>query len=155
MEQLERRVAELQRRLAEHRSEACFAPTTELDCAGVDVLDSMDAPVRGGASTGGIACTIGPDEVHIFLRAPIGDGDDANKSYADAQGGSLENIDRLVGTGDSQPCLSLLVGRDWFILANNEETLRKAERRECVPLPPRAPPAGPTTRPRSRPHRPA
>lgn len=101
----------------------------ELDCATVDLLDSMDAPIRGGASTGGISCLVGPDEVHILLRAPIGDGDDSNKSYADAQGGSLENIDRLVGTGDPQPCLSMLVGRDWFILANNEEILRKAESR--------------------------
>lgn len=99
----------------------------ELGCDRVEPLDPMDAPIRGGASTGGIECLVGPDEVHIFVRAPIGDGDDSDTSYADAQGGSLENIDRLVGTGDPRPCLSLLVGRDWFILANDEELLRSAE----------------------------
>ena len=99
----------------------------ELGCGRVELLDAMDAPIRGGASTGGVSCSVGSNEVHIFLRAPIGDGDDSDESFADAQGGSLENIDRLVGTGDPRPCLSLLVGRDWFILANDEGLLRSAE----------------------------
>ena len=99
----------------------------ELGCGGVRELDHLDGPIRGGAATRGVACAIGPDEAHIFQRAPLGDLD-PSKSYADRQGGSLENIDRLVGTGATAPCLSLLVGRDWFILANDDGILRKVER---------------------------
>lgn len=61
---------------------------------------------------------------------PWGDVDDESKGYAYRQGGSLENIDRLVGTGEvGQPeCQAwMLVAESWFILADEETALADAE----------------------------
>lgn len=92
----------------------------DLDCGDVRELAFENAPISGRAATGGVACSIGDSEVHIFDRAPLGAGDGG------ARGGRLGNIDRLVGTSGTG-CLSLLVGPTWFILANEEQILTGAE----------------------------
>ena len=94
-----------------------------LDCAITLDLDYFNAPIRGGSAVGGVACaTAEGGELHIFDRAPIRDGQGA------AQGGTLSNIDRNVGTSDDDPagCLAVLVGPSWFVVANEDRVLDEA-----------------------------
>lgn len=116
--------------------------STTLDF-GVD--QPMVAPLRGEAASDGVACTLDGTEVHLFVRAPIGDLDDSDESYASAQGGSVENIDRLVGTGEDAGCASwVAIGETWFALASDPDVLSSiadelgGSVREIVPA---APPA--------------
>jgi hypothetical protein len=74
-------------------------------CANVTELDSMIAPIRGTAATRGISCDLDGEIVHIFARAPI----DYPSAVGLRQGGTLDNIRRLLGAGDSSCSLALLV----------------------------------------------
>lgn len=101
-----------------------------LACTEVEEIDYFNAPIRGRAATGGVSCAVGTARLHIFARAPLGDVDDESIAYGYRQGGSLENIDRLVGTGDvgSPECQAwMLVAESWFILADRETALADAE----------------------------
>ena len=100
----------------------------ELDCEGIEEIHQLNAPIRGGAAVRGISCRTGTVGVHIFERAPVGDLDDPDESYASAQGGSFENIDRLLGTGvDDARCRAwALIGDTWFVVASDEALLTDA-----------------------------
>ena len=100
-----------------------------LGCTGVEPYGGYDAIDRGGASMNGITCTAGTVSVQIFERAPLGDGDTSDEPYASAEGGSVENINRLVGGGQVGPpgCLGwLLIGETWFLVADDEAFLERA-----------------------------
>ena len=88
-------------------------------CANVTELDSMIAPIRGKAATRGISCDLDGEVVHIFARAPIDD----LSGMGFRQGGTLDNIRRLLGAGDSSCSLALLVSDDLFIVASSDDVL--------------------------------
>ena len=88
-------------------------------CANVTELDSMIAPIRGKAATRGISCDLDGEVVHIFARAPI----DEPSAVGLRQGGTLDNIRRLLGAGDSSCSLALLVSDDLFIVASSDDVL--------------------------------
>lgn len=112
----------------------------------LEEVDYFNAPIRGAAATRGLRCfTDTGDQLHIFERASLGDGR-TDQPYAYAQGGSLENIDRLIGTGESRPgCVSwTLIGDSWFLLSDNQDTLLAAAEElngEVRPVQPASPPA--------------
>ena len=88
-------------------------------CSNVTALDSMIAPIRGRGATRGISGDLDGEVVHIFARAPIGDP----SAVGFGQGGTLDNIRRLLGSGDSSCSLALLVSNDLFIVASSEDVL--------------------------------
>jgi hypothetical protein len=88
-------------------------------CANITELDSMIAPIRGKAATRGISCDLDGEVVHIFARAPIDDP----SAVGLRQGGTLDNIRRLLGAGDSSCSLALLVSDDLFIVASSDDVL--------------------------------
>jgi hypothetical protein len=89
------------------------------ECANITELDPMIAPIRGKAATRGIRCDIDGEVAHIFARAPIGDP----SASGFEQGGTLDNIHRLLGAGDSTCSLALLVNDDLFIVASSDDVL--------------------------------
>jgi hypothetical protein len=88
-------------------------------CANITDLDPEIAPIRGKAATRGISCDLDDEIVHIFARAPIGD----TSAVGLSQGGTLDNIRRLLGAGDSSCSLALLVTDDLFIVASGNDVL--------------------------------
>jgi hypothetical protein len=88
-------------------------------CANITELDPEIAPIRGKAATRGISCDLDDEIVHIFARAPIGD----TSAVGLSQGGTLDNIRRLLGAGDSSCSLALLVSDDLFIVASGNDVL--------------------------------
>jgi hypothetical protein len=94
-----------------------------LGCASRQPIQELDAPIRGNAATYGFACRVGGAEVHAFERAPIGDLDDSDKSYAITHGGSLENIHRVVGAGIAPACSWLVVDDRWFLLTDDRQLI--------------------------------
>ena len=122
-----------------------FTPTTEagvthnvakeiasdLDCEVVQEIYYEAYPRRGGAAVRGVTCTIGDATVDIFQRSR-------------GEGGSLENIDHVVGTvrEEQDACAWLLVGESWFLVTNTREVAVEAERtlrgvaREILPASP-------------------
>ena len=88
-------------------------------CANITELDSMIAPIRGRAATRGISCDLDGEVLHIFARAPIDDP----SGVGFRQGGTLDNIRRLLGAGDSSCSLALLVSDDLFIVASSDDVL--------------------------------
>jgi hypothetical protein len=88
-------------------------------CANITELDPEIAPIRGRAATRGISCDLDGEVVHIFARAPIGD----TSAVGLRQGGTLDNIRRLLGAGDSSCSLALLVSDDLFIVASSDDVL--------------------------------
>jgi hypothetical protein len=102
---------------------------SDLGCGEVEELNEMIAPIRGGAAVRGVSCRKGTVEVDIFERSPVGDLDQSDETYAEAQAGSLENIDRLFGPGATDdPCRGwMLVGDAWIVVASDEALLKEAE----------------------------
>lgn len=97
-----------------------------LGCVDTQEIGYFNAPIRGAAATKGISCATEDAVVHVFDRAEIGDLDDSDEAYAFAQGGSDENVARLLGTGETGPpgCRSwVLVTEDWFVVSDNEDLL--------------------------------
>src|SRR4029450_6208691 len=88
-------------------------------CTNITELDPEIAPIRGQAATRGISCDLDGEVVHIFARAPIGDP----SAVGPRQGGTLDNIRRLLGAGDSSCSLALLVSDDLFIVASSDDVL--------------------------------
>jgi hypothetical protein len=88
-------------------------------CANITELDAEIAPIRGKAATRGISCDLDGEVVHIFARAPIGD----SSAVGLRPGGTLDNIRRLLGAGDSSCSLALLVSDDLFIVASSDDVL--------------------------------
>lgn len=98
-----------------------------LGCESVeDIFGYEAAPIRGLAATRGVTCVVGDAEVDVFDRAPVGDLDDSDESFASAQGGSDENVSRLLGLGVSDAsCVSWgLVEDEWFVVSDSEQLLR-------------------------------
>lgn len=97
-----------------------------LGCMDTQEISYFNAPIRGAAATEGISCETEDAVVHVFERAEVGDLDDSDEAYAFAQGGSDENVARLLGTGETGPpgCRSwVLVTEDWFVVSDNEDLL--------------------------------
>lgn len=90
-------------------------------CENVSELDSMVAPIRGNAATGGLSCEIDGETVHIFARAPIGD----TSAPGWTQGGTVENIRRLLGADAVDPTceLALLISDDVFVVGSSADQL--------------------------------
>jgi hypothetical protein len=101
------------------------------ECANITELDSMIAPIRGRAATRGISCDLDGEVVHIFARAPI----DEPSGVGLNQGGTLDNIRRLLGAGDASCSLALLVSDDLFIVASSEDVLSDLDVRGEPPIP--------------------
>ena len=99
-----------------------FTPTTEAgvvrniaretaDKIGCEIVQEVAyeaLPIRGGAAVRGVTCTIGDATLDVFERSS-------------GTGGSLENIDKRVGTRPDEQgaCGWLLVGESWFIVTNS------------------------------------
>jgi hypothetical protein len=83
-------------------------------CGDITELDPEIAPIRGGAATGGISCDLEGEVVHIFARAHFDDS-------SGMEGGTLDNIRRLLGTGDASCSLVLLLGDDLFVVASSDD----------------------------------
>ena len=94
-----------------------------VECADIADLDPMIAPIRGQAATRGISCTVAGEVVHAFDRAPP--GDPSAGSYAAQQGGSVENIRRLVGAEQPDPgCdVHLVISDELFLLGGSRDLM--------------------------------
>lgn len=88
-------------------------------CANITELDPQIAPIRGRAATRGISCDLDGEVVHIFARAPIDDP----PGVGSRQGGTLDNIRRLLGAGDASCSLALLVSDNLLIVASSDDVL--------------------------------
>jgi hypothetical protein len=116
----------LRNRYSEAETMSAEAIAVRIGCTVEREIDALEAPIRGGAASRGIACAKGDVEVHVFERAPVGDLDDSDESYASAQGGTLENIDRLLGTHPTTGCAWLAVGGSWFLLSPDRRIAQAA-----------------------------
>ena len=94
-----------------------------VECADIADLDPTIAPIRGQAATRGISCTADGEVVHAFDRAPP--GDPSAGRYAAQQGGSVENIRRLVGAEQPDPgCdVHLLISDELFLLGGSRDLM--------------------------------
>jgi hypothetical protein len=92
-----------------------------LGCENVSELDSMLAPIRGRGATTGISCEIDGETIHIFARAPIED----LSAVGWGQGGTVENIRRLLGADAVDPSceLAVLIGDDVFVVGSTADQL--------------------------------
>lgn len=116
---------------------------TRADCTDVEELDELIAPIRGRAATAGIECTSDGARFHVFQRAP--EGDPSDPTPASREGGSLENIRRLLGVESSSGgCTAYLaVTDDIFVLAETDAQLENFAGRVDISYDPPATPATP------------
>jgi hypothetical protein len=100
-------------------SAASLADT--LGCEDVSELDGMLAPIRGNAATSGLRCTVDGEVLHIFARAPIGNA----SAHGREQGGTVENIRRLVGAVTVDPTCepAVLISDDLFVVGSTTDQL--------------------------------
>jgi hypothetical protein len=95
-------------------------------CEGIRRFDALPAPgpIRGGAATEGAACTVEGIEAHLFVRASTEPPPPGSLDFP--EGGTVENIDRVVGTGVDGGCRSwVAVGETWFALAEERDVLER------------------------------
>lgn len=98
---------------------------TALGCTGATALEYENSPIRGAAALSGVACSLGTAELHVFQRHPLGDSERKDIAPAWRDGGTVENIKRLVGAGNTtQGCSAfLLIGDEWFVTSSNRDAL--------------------------------
>jgi hypothetical protein len=92
-----------------------------IGCDDVSELDQMIAPIRGKGASSGLGCEIDGGTIHIFARAPIEDP----SAVGWGQGGTVENIRRLLGGDAADPACELagLITDDVFVVGTTADQL--------------------------------
>ncbi len=117
---------------ASESAEDASALAARLGCSDVVPFDGLVGPIRAGAAASGVRCVLDGSSVDVFERAPFGDGR-PNQPYAVADGGSVENIERLTGAASTavpDACIAfLLIGERWFVVAQDQAAVDTAKGR--------------------------